>query len=191
MASLSSDEDSSRKLVHRVAARPDSSVDLEHLEQILKQLTSVEAQENGSRQIIGVFSAASNVTGVLAKTDSITSLLHNYGALAFWDYASAAPYVPLEMNPVVPGFIDLDKDAMFFSMHKFVGGVQAPGVLVVKRRLIRSTVPESAGGGSVFFVRRERELYLRDEELREEGGTPSIVGADFNYYIKEVFCSFW
>ena len=42
---------------------------------------------------IGSFSAASNITGRLFDTDSIASLLHKYGALAFFDYATAAPYV--------------------------------------------------------------------------------------------------
>ena len=37
---------------------------------------------------------------------SITALLHKYGALAFWDYAAAAPYVKIDMNPKVLYFID-------------------------------------------------------------------------------------
>ena len=41
------------------------------------------------RQLIGAFSAASNITGVLTDTDAISVLLHRYGALAFWDYATA------------------------------------------------------------------------------------------------------
>lgn len=38
---------------------------------------------------IGVFSASSNLTGVLTDTTAVTSLLHNYNCLAFWDYATA------------------------------------------------------------------------------------------------------
>jgi selenocysteine lyase/cysteine desulfurase len=30
---------------------------------------------------------------------AITALLHKYEALAFWDYACAAPYVNIDMNP--------------------------------------------------------------------------------------------
>ena len=56
-----------------------------------------------SRQLIGSFSAASNVTGILCDVDAVSILLHKYGAVAFWDYATAAPYVRLDMNPVVPG----------------------------------------------------------------------------------------
>ena len=32
---------------------------------------------------------------------TITALLHKYGALSFWDYAAAAPYVKIDMNPKV------------------------------------------------------------------------------------------
>ena len=48
---------------------------------------------------IGAFSAASNVTGLVADVDSISSLLHRHGALAFFDYASGAPYAKMDMNP--------------------------------------------------------------------------------------------
>lgn len=43
-----------------------------------------------------------------------------------------APYVPLRMNPTVPGDTEghAHKDAIFFSMHKFLGGVQTPGELL-------------------------------------------------------------
>jgi len=47
--------------------------------------------------------AASNVTGNLLPVDDITIELHKAGALAFWDYAMAAPYIDLNMNPYRPG----------------------------------------------------------------------------------------
>jgi selenocysteine lyase/cysteine desulfurase len=48
---------------------------------------------------IASFSAASNVTGIISDTHAVTQLVHKYGALAFWDFAAAAPYVDIEMNP--------------------------------------------------------------------------------------------
>ena len=48
-----------------------------------------------------------------------------YGALSFWDYASGAPYQQIDINPV--GWPDKWKDAVFFSGHKFIGGVSSPG----------------------------------------------------------------
>ena len=53
------------------------------------------------RQLIGSLNAASNITGVLTDTLSFSALLHKYGALSFWDFASAAPYVKMDMNPLV------------------------------------------------------------------------------------------
>lgn len=53
------------------------------------------------RTRIGSFSAASNVTGVVTDVDGVTELLHRGGALACWDYASAAAHLPLDMNPVL------------------------------------------------------------------------------------------
>ena len=47
---------------------------------------------------IGSFSAASNVTGIVTDTHRIADLLHQHGALSFWDFAAAAPYVDIEMN---------------------------------------------------------------------------------------------
>ncbi|SER72206.1 aminotransferase class V-fold PLP-dependent enzyme [Lentzea albida] len=123
---------------------------------------------------IGSFSAASNVTGVLTNTDSIAALLHDHGALSFWDYAAAAPYVPIRVRESAPGRGD-HKDAIFLSPHKFVGGPQTPGVLVVRRELVTNTVPTVPGGGTVAFVRPDGHRYLDDPVAREEGGTPAIV----------------
>ena len=53
------------------------------------------------RQLIGSLNAASNITGVLTDTLSFSALLHKYGALSLWDYASAAPYIKMDMNPMV------------------------------------------------------------------------------------------
>ena len=44
------------------------------------------------------------------------------------------------------------KDAIFIATHKFVGGVQTPGILIAKKKLFRNRVPSESGGGSVFFV---------------------------------------
>ena len=128
---------------------------------------------------IGSFSAASNVTGIVSDTREISRLLHKYNALAFWDLAAAAPYVEIEMNPA-PGPQAADgeyKDAVFISPHKFIGGPQTPGVLVVKRKLLTNKVPTIPGGGTVSYVGPSEHTYLSDPAHREEGGTPAIVEA--------------
>jgi len=103
--------------------------------------------------------------------------MHAYDGLAFWDYASAAPYCKVDVNPKHPADANglLAKDAAFFSTHKMVGGVQGPGVLVAKKSLFNSGPEGGGGGGSVFFVTQEDHRYLRDVETREESGTPAII----------------
>jgi selenocysteine lyase/cysteine desulfurase len=125
---------------------------------------------------IGSFSAASNVTGIVSDTEALTILLHRHDALAFWDFAAAAPYVSIEMNPSGEGGDPLAaKDAIFISPHKFVGGPGTPGVLVVKRRLVTNRVPTVPGGGTVSYVSADGHSYLSDPISREEGGTPAII----------------
>ncbi|RYV50438.1 aminotransferase class V-fold PLP-dependent enzyme [Pengzhenrongella frigida] len=129
---------------------------------------------------IGAFSAASNVTGILTDTAAVAALLHRHGALAFFDFAAAAPYVDIDMDgPTGPDGTDADpataKDAVFLSPHKFIGGPGTPGVLLVRRDLAHNRVPVVPGGGTVAFVTPHLHAYLSDVELREEGGTPAIV----------------
>jgi selenocysteine lyase/cysteine desulfurase len=123
---------------------------------------------------IGSFSAASNVTGILTDADAVARLLHAHGALSFWDYAAAGPYLPIRMAASAPGAGD-HKDAIVLSPHKFPGGPQTPGVLVVRRDLVRNRVPTVPGGGTVAFVDPVGHRYLDDPVAREEGGTPAIV----------------
>src|SRR3712207_169486 len=69
------------------------------------------------------------------------------------------------------------KDAIFLSPHKFIGGPGTPGVLVVRRELVRNRVPTVPGGGTVSYVNPTEHRYLDDPVQREEGGTPAIVEA--------------
>ncbi|HHO50111.1 MAG TPA: aminotransferase class V-fold PLP-dependent enzyme [Deltaproteobacteria bacterium] len=126
---------------------------------------------------IGSFSAASNVTGIGSKTREVSALLHRHGAYVFWDFAAAGPYVEIEMNMTDEGPDGhlLYKDAIFLSPHKFIGGPGTPGVLVVKKALMRNSVPSVPGGGTVSYVTSHRHRFVTDPERREEGGTPAIV----------------
>ncbi|MGB7818647.1 MAG: aminotransferase class V-fold PLP-dependent enzyme [Ornithinibacter sp.] len=124
---------------------------------------------------IGSFSAASNVTGIVSDTAGISSLLHAHGALAFWDFAAAGPYVDIEMTAPPGGDPAAYKDAIVLSPHKFIGGPSTPGVLVARRELFTNRVPVVPGGGTVAYVNPEGHAYLPDPEHREEGGTPAII----------------
>lgn len=138
-------------------------------------LQAARAAGDGRRLLIGSFSAASNVTGIVSDTFGVSRLLHEHGALAFWDFAAAAPYVRIEMNPGPEHGPAAHKDAIFLSPHKFIGGPGTPGVLVVKRSLLTNRVPTVPGGGTVAYVGADRHDYLADPSAREEGGTPAIV----------------
>jgi selenocysteine lyase/cysteine desulfurase len=135
-----------------------------------------ELQKYNDRPLkIGSFSAASNVTGILSDTGGIATLLHRYGALSFWDFAAAAPYVSMDVEP--QDTPEAYKDAVFISTHKLIGGPQTPGLLVARRKLFKNAVPTVPGGGTVSFVGLDFHEYLEDIEHREEGGTPAIVGS--------------
>ncbi len=146
------------------------NVDLAHLQRELERY-------QGRPLRIGSFSAASNVTGIITRSTEVTTLLHRFGAIAAWDYAAAAPYVPINMNAAPGEESPADKDVLFISPHKFVGGPGTPGVLVVKRRLLSHRVPVVPGGGTVAYVNAHEHRYIDDLVHREEGGTPEIVGS--------------
>ena len=76
-----------------------------------------------NKRILCSLNAASNITGILTDVDSISTLAHSYSAFVFWDYATAAPYVEIDMNSSATAY----KDAIFISTHKFVGGPGSPG----------------------------------------------------------------
>lgn len=148
----------------------DGQLDLKMLEEQLQLY-------QGRPLKIGSFSAASNVTGIGSKTGETAALLHRYGALSFWDFAAAGPYVQIEMNMKHDGPEGdlVYKDAIFISPHKFIGGPGTPGVLVAKKALFDNKVPSAPGGGTVAYVNPKEHRYLCDIVHREEGGTPAII----------------
>ncbi|KAL7543903.1 hypothetical protein ACHAXR_013290 [Thalassiosira sp. AJA248-18] len=190
-----------------IPERPvDGMVDVDELERLLQLHSNYNKKKNqqqqsslgglGQRQqrlCMGAFSAVSNVTGIIANVDEIAIVLHRYGALAFFDYASGAPYTKMDMNPsssaivAVAGsgdgsgddglLVDPSKDAIYFSPHKCYGGTSTPGVLVIKKHLISQTNPPTiSGGGTVFYVTNQDHRFLSNRIERYEGGTPDGIG---------------
>ncbi|KDO24026.1 hypothetical protein SPRG_10814 [Saprolegnia parasitica CBS 223.65] len=135
--------ESGAKIV-RIRPGKGGGVDLAHLKNCLEKFRR-------RALLIGTFSAASNITGITTETVPVTQLLKSYGALALWDYAAAAPYMPIDMHEG-----GVAKDAIFFSVHKFLGGPGTPGVLVVKQSLfsqptrsgVAPTTPSPCTGAS-------------------------------------------
>jgi selenocysteine lyase/cysteine desulfurase len=144
----------------------DGHIDQAHLTRELRRYDSRPLK-------IGSFSAASNVTGIVSDTYAIARLLHEHGALSFWDFAAAGPYVEVQMNPS-DGPLAY-KDAVFLSPHKFIGGPGTPGILALRKNLCQNRVPTVPGGGTVTYVNAREHDYIQDPEQREEGGTPAIV----------------
>jgi selenocysteine lyase/cysteine desulfurase len=133
---------------------------------------------------IGSFSAASNVTGIVTDTDAVTRCLRKHGALAVWDYAGGGPYLPIDMRAGT----DAEKDAVAISPHKFIGGPGASGVLIVRKAAVGRSRPVSAGGGTVRFVSPWAHDYSGDLTVREEAGTPDVIGdirAALAFIVKE------
>ena len=121
--------------------------------------------------VIGSFSAASNVTGIVTDPDPITRMLKAHGARVIWDYAGGGPYLPMDMGPE-----NARKDAIVVSPHKFPGGPGASGVLIVNGDAVQRTSPSWPGGGTVSFVSPWRHDYSDDLATREEAGTPNVIG---------------
>ncbi|MGH7876068.1 MAG: aminotransferase class V-fold PLP-dependent enzyme, partial [Candidatus Dormibacteraceae bacterium] len=146
----------------------DGHIDQSHLAE--------ELERHRARPLkIGSFSAASNVTGIITDWRAISVLLHQQGALSFWDFAAAAPHVEVNMGSSEAGAQVPYMDAVFISPHKFIGGPGTPGILAARRALFTNRVPSVPGGGTVSYVNPTEHVYLSDIEHREEGGTPAIV----------------
>lgn len=149
---------------------------------VLEDMLQNQKYSAPGRLRMGTFAAASNVNGKVSDVDNIAALLHKYGALAFFDYATAAPYLPMDMNPspLKSGHQDpalVAKDAIFISPHKMIGGINTPGILVVKKNLVSQTsAPGRSGGGTVFYVTSTHHRFLSNRIERYEGGTPNVVG---------------
>ena len=103
----------------RIPLNVSGNVDLEFLEKTL--------QENHEREIIGAFSTASNVTGIVSPYEKISKLLRQYNAIIAFDSAASSPC----MSPDSELY-----DALFLSPHKLLGGPGTCGLLAIRRSLI-------------------------------------------------------
>lgn len=140
-------------------------VDLDALQSALVDVVAADL-------VVGTFSAASNVTGLVTDPDPVTRLLKSHGALAVWDYAGGAPYLPIAIAPTP----DCAKDAVVLSPHKFPGGPGASGLLILRDTVVQNVRPSQPGGGTVRFVSPWVHDYLARVEAREEAGTPNGLG---------------
>ncbi len=153
-------------------------VQLEFDDDLLVDTASLrrELENYKDRKIkIGSFTACSNVTGISTPYHELAAIMHEHGGWCFVDFAASAPYVDIDMHPSDP----LKKlDAVLFSPHKFLGGPGTSGVLIFDKRLYKSSIPDSPGGGTVDWTNPWGEFkYVDDIEAREDGGTPGFLQA--------------
>ena len=136
-------------------------------------------------RVICAFSAASNITGIVADVEAITRQVKAAGAAMVWDYAGGGPYLPIHMTPAP----DAPIDAIVTSPHKFTGGPAASGVMILRRDAVRTQTPTWPGGGTVRFVSPASHDYSASLEAREEAGTPDVIGdirAALAFVVKDV-----
>ena len=150
---------------------PKGNIDLNHLRALLKK------HENRPYKIAAI-TACSNVTGVQTPYYKVAEIMHENGGWCFVDFACSAPYVAIDMHPK-NSLQDLD--AVYFSMHKFLGGPGTPGVLLFNKRFYQNQIPDHPGGGTVKWVNRWGQqkyidaLTAESIEAREDGGTPPFL----------------
>ena len=143
-------------------------INMDFIENIIKK-------DNEIVNIISI-TACSNVLGIRMNIKDIYDKLQKYNTceccygkrnLLFIDYACNAPYDEMDGRYA---------DAIFFSPHKFLGGVATPGVLLANKELFHNQSPFIPGGGCVKKVCKQYIEYEKDVEKRETAGTPNIIG---------------
>lgn len=120
-------------------------------------ITSVTACSN----VIGIHTDIKLLRNIIRKTIGCTK------GLLFVDYACSAPYVAIDLSII---------NAAFFSMHKFIGGISTPGLLICDKELFAQKEPITCGGGCVKKADSEGVIYDDNLEKREEAGTINIIG---------------
>ncbi len=144
----------------------EGELDLIELEKI------VSDTKYDNRFKIGSFSAASNVSGIKTPVYEVARILHKHNAIACFDFAACAPYIEINMNKDKESYFD----AIFLSPHKFLGGPGTSGILIINEKIYPKDLPPSiAAGGTVDYVTKKREQFVKDIETREKPGTPGIL----------------
>lgn len=136
-------------------------IDVNHYEALLKKYKS-------KKKIVAI-SACSNVVGVMTNVKLMAKIAKKYDALVFVDYTACAPYVKIDVK--AHGI-----DGMVCSIHKFVGGVQGIGVLILKKDIYKNDIPTKVGGGTVRWVNPYGKILYKDDiSFREMAGTAPIL----------------
>lgn len=144
--------------VVRVPLGADGLMDFSRLGEILSA--------NKGREIYGVLTAASNVTGLKIDYKRAYLMLKAHGGRLFVDASALIAHENVDL-----GFCD----GVFFGAHKLLGGVGASGILAVRKELLRGEEPTFAGGGTIKYADALTQRFIIDKERLEEAGTPGII----------------
>lgn len=148
--------------VSRIPVDKEGFLDLEILEKVLQEESSLRKTEESSHCLISVM-AANNEIGTLQNLKEIGRLAKDYGALFHTDAVQAFGQIPLDME-------EMQIDLLSASSHK-IHGPKGVGLLYIRKGL---KLPSFLHGGA-----QERGLRAGTENV------PGIVG--FAAAAKEAF----
>lgn len=137
-----------------------------------KKISEITKKPKQHTLIISSIIHCSNLTGYFLPLSSIKKTMDKYEhpnitKYLFSDFACSAPYKKINGKMY---------DAFFFSGHKFIGGVETPGVLVAKTCLFEKNHSTEPGGSCIKKTHYNKVIYSQDIEIRESAGTPNIIG---------------
>lgn len=115
----------------------------------------------------------SNVTGIINPIHEAAELAHKAGAYVIVDGAQMVAHMPVRLKCHEKP--ERDIDCFMFSGHK-IYAPGSPGVLVIKKALLRGSEPAELGGGIVEDVYRDTYRLTEQFPDRMHAGTPNIVG---------------
>ncbi len=145
-----------RAKVKTVRTLESGTVDLDHLEELLKTPTKLVSVTH-----------ASNVTGNIQPVEEICRLAQQYGAMSLIDGAQAMGHFLVDVKAI-------DCDFYAFSAHKMMGP-SGVGVLYMKRDKQDLLGFSRYGGGMVNMVTSDAVSY-HSGPAKFEAGTPNIEG---------------
>lgn len=117
--------------------------------------------------LTGYFTPLREIKRIIARARRSAAAAPHTEMYFMTDAACSAPYVDIDGSIF---------DAFFISPHKFIGGMETPGILIAKTALFQKNYSANPGGSCIKKTRYNLIEYADDIEVRENAGTPNIVG---------------
>lgn len=150
-----------RGTVLRARVRDDGTLDLDHLEELLRR---------NEVKLVAV-TAAANVTGIMNDLHRVARLAHENGALVLVDAAQVLAHHPIDVKPFDhPEHLDFVAGAGHKAYAPF-----GAGFLYGPRAIMNEAPPYVPGGGTASQVTVAGAEFMPAPD-RHQGGTPNIAG---------------